>query len=188
MRVRKMPINEIRSITTFIRTAELGSLRKAAQTQGLTPQAASKALAQLEQHLGVRLFHRTTRSISLTEEGQRFLESAQPALQGLQHALQAARRTKDEVAGPLRIVGPRTALRPVIAPVLKAFGERYPAVELDVQLDDGIGNWVESRVDVGFRLGVSPQDGVIAPAYRGAIDHLRIARLSAAPWGAAKSV
>ena len=98
-----MPINELRSIATFVRTAELGSLRKAAAAQGMTPQAASQALAQLERHLGVRLFHRTTRSMSLTEEGQRFMETAQPALLGLQRALQTAKIAKDEMAGPLRI-------------------------------------------------------------------------------------
>lgn len=71
-----MPINELRSITTFVRF-ELGSLRKAATAQSITPsEAASQALAQLEQHLGVRLFHRTTRSMALTEEGLRFLEAA----------------------------------------------------------------------------------------------------------------
>ncbi len=70
-------INELRSITTFVHTAELGSLSKAAEAQQISPQAASKALGQLESYLGVRLFHRTTRSMSLTEEGQRFLEAAQ---------------------------------------------------------------------------------------------------------------
>src|SRR5512132_383804 len=55
-----MPINELRSIQTFVKTAELGSLRRAAAAQGITPQAASQTLAQLEQHLGVRLFQRTT--------------------------------------------------------------------------------------------------------------------------------
>ena len=78
-------INELRSITTFVRTAELGSLSKAAEVQQISPQAASKALGQLEAHLGVRLFHRTTRSMSLTEEGQRFLEAAQPSLLSLIH-------------------------------------------------------------------------------------------------------
>lgn len=80
-------INELRSVTTFIRTVELGSLSKAAEAQQISPQAASKALKQLESSLGVRLFHRTTRSMSLTEEGQRFLEAAKPALTGLQQAL-----------------------------------------------------------------------------------------------------
>ncbi|TWH64772.1 DNA-binding transcriptional LysR family regulator [Azomonas agilis] len=155
-------INELRSITTFVRTAELGSLSKAAEAQGITPQAASKALGQLEAHLGVRLFHRTTRSLSLTEEGQRFLEAAQPSLIGLQQALQAARQTREDIAGPLRIVGPRTALQPVIGPVLDEYCRLYPEVQPDVQLDDRVVDWVADRVDVGFRLGNAPQEGLIA--------------------------
>ena len=157
-----MPINELRSITTFVRTAELGSLRRAATTQGITPQAASQALAQLEQHLGVRLFHRTTRSMALTEEGQRFLEAAQPALLGLQRAMQTAKITKDEMSGPLRIVGPHSMFVPVVGPVIEEFCKTYPDVQPDVQLDDHIGNWVEDRVDIGFRIGMSPHEGVIA--------------------------
>lgn len=157
-----MWINELRSITTFVRTAELGSLSKAAEAQRISPQAASKALGQLEQHLGVRLFHRTTRSMSLTEEGQRFLEAAQPSLLGLQQALQAVRQTREDIAGPLRIVGPRTVLQPVIGPVLDEYCRLYPEVQPDVQLDDRVGNWVEDRVDVGFRLGHAPQEGLIA--------------------------
>jgi DNA-binding transcriptional LysR family regulator len=157
-----MPINELRSITTFVRTVELGSLSKAAAVQQISPQAASKALAQLEAHLGVRLFHRTTRQMSLTEEGQRFLESVQPALVGLQQALHGARQTREDIAGPLRIVGPRTVLQPILGPVLDEYRRLYPEVSPDVQLDDRIGNWVEDRVDVGFRLGHPPDDGLIA--------------------------
>jgi len=157
-----MPINELRSITTFVRTVELGSLSKAASAQRISPQAASKALGQLEQYLGVRLFHRTTRSMSLTEEGQRFLDAAQPSLIGLQQALQGARQTREDIAGPLRIVGPLTVLQPIIGPVLDEYCRLYPEVQPDVYLDDRIGNWVEDRVDVGFRLGQSPQEGLIA--------------------------
>ena len=157
-----MPINEMRSITIFAKTAELGSLRKAAESQGMTPQAASQALAQLEQHLGVRLFHRTTRSMALTDEGRQFLEAALPALAGLQHALEVTRRAKDEIAGPLRIVGPRSVFAPVFWPLLNEFCRLHPEVQPDVQLDDRIGNWVEDRVDVGFRIGLSPAEGVIA--------------------------
>jgi DNA-binding transcriptional LysR family regulator len=157
-----MPINELRSVTTFVRTVELGSLSKAAAAQQITPQAASKALTQLEQHLGVRLFHRTTRSMALTEEGQRFLESVQPALAGLQQALQEARQSREDFAGPLRIVGPRTVLPPIIGPLLDEYCRLYPEVAPDVLLDDRIGNWVADRVDVGFRLGDPPEDGLIA--------------------------
>lgn len=157
-----MAINELRSITTFIRTAELGSISKAAQAQEISQQAASKALAQLEQHLGLRLFHRTTRSVSLTEEGQRFLEATQPSLIALQRALQFARSTKQDIAGPLRILAPRTVVQSVLGPVLDEYCRLYPEVVPDMQLDDRIGNWVEDRIDVGFRLGNPPQEGVIA--------------------------
>lgn len=155
-------INELRSITTFVHTAELGSLSKAAEAQQISPQAASKALGQLEAYLGVRLFHRTTRSMSLTEEGQRFLEASQPALLGLQQALTAARQTREEFAGPLRIVGPRSVVQTIIGPVLEEYCRRYPDVQPDIQLDDRVGNWVEERVDVGLRIGISPQEGLIA--------------------------
>ncbi|MDB5818218.1 MAG: transcriptional regulator, LysR family [Rhizobacter sp.] len=157
-----MPINELRSITTFAKTAELGSLRKAAETQGISPQAASQALAQLEQHLGVRLFHRTTRNMALTDEGRQFLEAAQPSLVGLQRALLMTRRVKEDIAGPLRIAGPRSTFMPVLWPLLQEFCQRHPDVQPDVHLDDRIGNWVEDRVDVGFRLGTSAAEGVIA--------------------------
>ena len=84
-----MAFNELRAIAVFTQAAELGSLRQAAVSQGITPQAASQALTQLESHLGVRLFHRTTRRLSLTEEGERFLSAAAPGLQSLQRALHA---------------------------------------------------------------------------------------------------
>ena len=157
-----MPINEMRSISTFIKAAELGSIRKAAADQGLSPQAASQSIAQLEKHLDVRLFHRTTRVMSLTDEGYRFLEEARPALLNLQSALHNAKLTKDEIAGPLRIVGPRTTFQPVIWQLIEEFCGQYPRIQPDVLLEDRVGNWVEDRIDVGFRLGVSPHEGVIA--------------------------
>jgi DNA-binding transcriptional LysR family regulator len=157
-----MPINELRSITIFAKTAELGSIRKAAEAQSMTPQAASQAVAQLEQHLGVRLFHRTTRSISLTDAGQAFLDMALPAVTAVQRALEVTRQTKDEIAGPLKIVGPRAVFAPVFWPLFDEYCRLYPDVQPDVELDDRIGNWVEDRVDVGFRIGVSPAEGVIA--------------------------
>jgi len=157
-----MAINELRSISVFVTAAELGSLRKVATAMGITPQAASQALAQLERQLDVRLFHRTTRVMSLTDEGRQFLEEARPALRGLQRALEGARRAKEAIAGPLRIVGPRSTFQRVLWPLLEEFCQQYPGIVPDVQLEDRIGNWVEDRVDVGFRLGVSPHEGVIA--------------------------
>jgi DNA-binding transcriptional LysR family regulator len=157
-----MPINELRAIATFAKAVELGSIRRAALAQDVSPQAASQALAQLENHLGVRLLHRTTRSLSLTDEGQRFLETTQPALAALDRALNQARASKDEIAGPLRIVGPKSSFSPILMPLIDEFCSLYPDVQPDVQLDDGKSNWVAERVDVGFRIGQSPEEGVIA--------------------------
>jgi DNA-binding transcriptional LysR family regulator len=157
-----MPINELRAIATLAKAVELGSIRQAAISQGVTPQAASQALAQLEEHLGVRLLHRTTRSLSLTDEGQTFLETTQPALAALDRALSQVRNSKDEIAGPLRIVGPRSAFATLLMPLVGEFCRRHPLVQPDVQLDDGKSNWVQERVDVGFRIGASADEGVIA--------------------------
>ncbi|MCK9686739.1 LysR family transcriptional regulator [Scleromatobacter humisilvae] len=157
-----MAFNELRAIATFVKAAELGSLRQAALAQAITPQAASQALTQLESHLGIRLFHRTTRRLSLTEEGTQFLHEAQPGLATLQRALHGARRGREEIAGPLRIVGPRATMLQLLWPVLDEYARRYPRVTPDVQLEDRIGNWVEDRVDVGFRAGGPPDAGVIA--------------------------
>lgn len=156
-----MALNELRAIATFTKAVELGSIRRAALAQGVTPQAASQVIAQLEQHLGVRLLHRTTRSLALTEEGQQFLDNTRPALAALDRALTVAREGKDEIAGPLRIVGPKSSFAAVLMPVLDEFCNTHPDIQPDVQLDDGIGDWVQDRVDVGFRIGVSPQEGVI---------------------------
>jgi DNA-binding transcriptional LysR family regulator len=157
-----MAFNELRAIATFVKAAELGSLRQAALAQAITPQAASQALTQLESHLGIRLFHRTTRRLSLTEEGHVFLQEARPGLATLQRALHGARRGREEIAGPLRIVAPRATMLQVLWPVLEEFTRLHPGVSPDVQLEDRIGNWVEDRVDVGFRAGGPPDEGVVA--------------------------
>jgi DNA-binding transcriptional LysR family regulator len=96
-------MNEVRAISIFVRAATLGSLRRAAIDQGISPQAASHAVMQLEKSLGVRLFHRTTRKLSLTEEGQRLLQNVEPALAMLTSAIADAKSAKEDIAGPLRI-------------------------------------------------------------------------------------
>lgn len=152
----------IRGVTIFVRAATLGSLRSAAVDQGISPQAASHAVMQLEKDLGVRLFHRTTRKLSLTEEGQRLLDSVKPALATLSSALQEARRSKEEVDGVLRVSAPRALGLPVLWPYFEEFQKRYRNVQLDVQFDDQFTDLVTERADVGFRGGPPPSGGAIA--------------------------
>jgi DNA-binding transcriptional LysR family regulator len=155
-------MNEVRAISIFVRAAAAGSLRKAAVDQGISPQAASHAVMQLEKSLGVRLFHRTTRKLSLTEEGQRLLHSVEPALATLSSAIDDARRAKDEVAGPLRVSAPMALGRAVLWPSVLEFAALYPDVQLDVRFDDHFTDLVSDRADVGFRGGSPPSGGTIA--------------------------
>ncbi|BEU26606.1 LysR family transcriptional regulator [Paraburkholderia sp. 22B1P] len=155
-------MNEVRAISIFVRAAAFGSLRKAAVDQGISPQAASHAVMQLEKSLGVRLFHRTTRKLSLTEEGQRLLHSVEPALATLSSAIDDARRAKDEVAGPLRVSAPMALGRAVLWPSVLEFAALYPDVQLDVRFDDHFTDLVSDRADVGFRGGSPPSGGTIA--------------------------
>lgn len=157
-----MPIKDLKAIAMFAKAVELGSIRRAALAQGVTPQAASQAIAQLERQLGARLLHRTTRSLALTEEGQQFLENTQPALAALDRAWALAQGSREEIAGPLRIAGPKSSFAAILMPLLDEFCQAYPDIQPDVELDDGISNWVIDRVDVGFRIGASPGEGVIA--------------------------
>lgn len=157
-----MPISDFRAIETFAKAIELGSIRRAAAAQGVSPQAASQALAALEARLGVRLLHRTTRSIALTFEGQQFLEATQPALATLERAIERVRSAKEEIAGPLRIVAPKYSFLPLLWPLIDEFCRRHPGVQPDVKLDDRIGNWVADRADIGFRIGLPPEDGLAA--------------------------
>lgn len=154
-------MNEIRAISLFVRTATLGSLRKAAIEQGVTPQAASLAVTQLEKHLGIHLFHRTTRQISLTDEGRRFMESVQPPLDALTDALHSARHA-DHAGGPLRVTAPRSLGNGVLWPQFEAFAKAHPDVQLDIQLEDRFQDWVAERIDVGFRAGLQPDGRIIA--------------------------
>ncbi|SAL69554.1 LysR family transcriptional regulator [Caballeronia arvi] len=154
-------MNEVRAISIFVRAATLGNLRRAAIDQGISPQAASHAVMQLEKALGVRLFHRTTRKLSLTEEGQRLLQNVEPALAMLSSAIADAKSAKEHIAGPLRVSAPK-ALRRALWPAVLEFAALYPDVMLDVRFDDHFTDLVEERADVGLRGGSPPAGGAIA--------------------------
>lgn len=158
-----MPFNEIRAIATFAKALGQGSIRKAALALGITPQAASHTIAQLERHLGVRVLHRTTRSLAATDEGRHLLEQALPAMAALEGALAQVKESRQAIAGPIRIAGPKSSFAPVLAPLLEEFCRMHPGVKPEVELEDSVGDWVRERVDVGFRVGVHhPGSGLVA--------------------------
>jgi DNA-binding transcriptional LysR family regulator len=155
-------MDELRAISTFIRAAELGSFNKVAEAQGSTPQAVSKTIRQFEQHLGVRLFHRTTRNSSLTEEGQRLLESIKPSLDGVVGALARARNAAREDEGLIRVAASGSISRRVLMPLLAEFQQQYPNIQIDLIQEDGFADLVHDRIDVGFRGGNPPDAQIVS--------------------------
>jgi DNA-binding transcriptional LysR family regulator len=154
-------MDELRAISTFVRAAELGSFHQAAEAQNTSPQAVSKAIRQLEQNLGVRLFHRTTRKSSLTEEGERLLASVKPNLEGLVEALTRVRSAAVDDEGLIRISAAGAVGHKVLAPLLAEFQALHPRVTFDLLLENRFTDLVAERIDIGFRAGSPPEAQVI---------------------------
>lgn len=153
-------MNELKAIAVFAHAAEARSFNQVAVDLGVSPQAVSKMIRQLEQQLGVRLFHRTTRQCSLTVEGRRFLESVKPGLDAVAGAMANVRASTEAIDGPVRISAARSA-RKVLVPVLAEFNVLYPTVSFDLLLDDGFTDSVVEKIDVGFRSGLAPTGQLI---------------------------
>lgn len=157
----------------FVAVATHLSFHKAAVDLGVSASALSHALRQLESRLNIRLLNRTTRSVALTEAGQRLLSRLQPAFQDITEAIEDLNALRDAPVGLVRINAPRQAIRLVIIPLATTFLERYPAITLDVVADDAMTDVVQEGFDAGVRFGESIAQDMIAlqlgPAHRFAV-------------------
>jgi DNA-binding transcriptional LysR family regulator len=140
-------------LTFFVLLARKGSLSAAARELGLTPPAVTKRLAQMEQRLGTRLVNRTTRSLSLTGEGQVYLEHAARILDEIRAMEERIASSRATPKGLLRVNATLGFGRLVIAPLISAFARRYPEVEAQLQLTDRPINLVKEAFDLGIRFG-----------------------------------
>ncbi len=139
------------SLEAFVAVARLGSFRAAAAARGVTPSAFSHAMRSLEARLGTRLFHRTSRSLRLTDAGERLLARLAPALGEIEDAVAALGAEADRPSGRLRLNVPHSAIPLIIAPLLPRFLADHPAVSLDVVADDGLVDIVAAGFDAGIR-------------------------------------
>jgi DNA-binding transcriptional LysR family regulator len=149
-------------IEAFIQAAELASFTLAAKRLHLSPSALSRRVAQLEDDLGVRLFHRTTRAVRLSEDGRAFFERSRSALRELEEARAAVSRLRDRPAGLLRVEAPSILGRHVIVPALTQFVARYGEVQVDLALRDDAPDLASGGIDVALRLGPLPDSSLIA--------------------------
>jgi DNA-binding transcriptional LysR family regulator len=139
------------------------SFRRAAAELGISPSALSHAVAMLEQRMGVRLFNRTTRSVSLSEAGERFLARVAPALQEISQAMEAANEFRDTPTGTLRINASERGCRQVFSALL-AFLKRYPEMRVELVSEGRLIDIVAEGFDAGIRLAEAvPQDMIAVP-------------------------
>lgn len=132
---------------------EAGTFVRAAETLGLTQSGVSRAVARLEQRVGVRLFDRTARAVSLTSEGRRFYEEVSPLLTGIEDAAAAATGAAATVRGHLRVNADAAFGHNVLAPRIGEFLARYPELTMELVVRDRIGDLVAEGLDMAVRFG-----------------------------------
>ncbi len=150
------------AIPVFVAVVENGGFSAAARTLGISKSAVSKRINQLEAHLGVRLLHRTTRKLSLTEAGERYFEHAAQALTAAGQAEDAVTELQGEPQGNLKISSPMSFGRLHVAPLIPKLLQRYPKLQIDLVMDDRKVDLVAGGFDVAIRAGNLPASTLIA--------------------------
>lgn len=146
-------MDRITGIQLFVRIVETGSFSKAAGEMGITQPTATKHVAALEQRLGARLLHRSTRGVTATEVGHLFYEKCKTIERELEEADSLASLLQSKIGGHLRISTSLAFGRNVVTPIALAFMKVHPEVSIDLSFDDRYVNLVEQGVDVALRLG-----------------------------------
>ncbi len=148
-----MNTDSLRAIIYFVAIARCGSLTAAADELGISKSALGKSLSKLEQRLATQLFHRSTRKISLTTEGEAYLISCQQALNTLNQAELALKSKQQHPSGPIRIDLPAAFGRRVVMPILLQMAQTFPELQLTLSFNDKVVDPLEIGFDLAFRFG-----------------------------------
>jgi len=146
----------------FVRVVEAGSFTRVAQEQNSSQPTISRQVAALEEHLGARLFTRTTRKLTLTDDGRGFYERAKVAIEAVSEAEDAVGRRRSRPSGSLRLAMPVVFGRLRVIPHLKEFLSRYPDVSVDLVMNDANADLVEEGIDLAIRSGEVIDNSLIA--------------------------
>jgi DNA-binding transcriptional LysR family regulator len=149
-------------ITTFVLAAEAGSFAQAAERLGVTRSAVGKSIARIEQRLGARLFHRTTRRQSLTDDGQAYYERCVRALAELEAAEAAFDTGRREPTGRLRLSAPVLFGRHCVVPALLGLARRHPQLQIEMSFNDRVVDLLEEGYDLAVRVGALPDSTSLA--------------------------
>lgn len=153
---------EYAELVAFVAVAEEHSFRRAAARLRLSPSTLSHMVRDLEDRLGARLLNRTTRSLAPTDAGAALLGKISPAFEEIAAAVDAVRTFNDRPSGTVRVNLPRAAAEVIFAPASGRFGQEYPAVQLELTIDDGFVDTVASGYDAGVRLGEFVERDMVA--------------------------
>lgn len=157
-----LKIQSLSELRQFHQVVNSGSFSEAARVLNQTPAAVSAGVKRLENHLGVRLLERSTRKLSLTEEGQQFFEDCQHLLTNLDSATDRLRGAKSELAGHLTIGAPGDLARVRLMDWIQAFRIEYPDITFDVRVSDSLIDLQESAVNLAIRFGEPASSNLIA--------------------------
>lgn len=154
--------DNLADIAVFVRVVERGSFTVAADDLGLSRAVVSKYISRLEERLGARLLHRTTRRLSLTEAGATLFEASRGALERIEDAQAAVAQFQAKPRGRLRVSAPMSFGILHLGPALADFRRAYPGIALDIRLDDRFVNLVEEGIDVAVRIGALTDSTLVA--------------------------
>jgi LysR family transcriptional regulator, regulator for bpeEF and oprC len=154
-------MDKLKSLMIFMRSAQCGSFSEAARQLGMAPSAVSRAVLRLEDELGVRLLGRTTRSLTLTEDGNRFYQRVQQILNDLEEAELEVKQSQSAPIGTLRLDLSFTFGKLHIAPALLQFATQYPELKLNVSFNDRLLDLTEEGIDATVRIGMSSDSSLI---------------------------
>ncbi len=146
-------LDRVTGMQIFVRVVALGSLSAAARSLGISQTMATKHVGAIEERLGVKLLHRTTRRLTLTEAGRRYLESAERILTEVEEAEAAASADRVDVRGVLRVNAPLSFGFRELAPRMAEFSRLYPEVTVDLGLNDRFVDLIEEGWDIAVRIG-----------------------------------
>jgi DNA-binding transcriptional LysR family regulator len=155
-------MDRLRAMATFVRVVESGSFSAVSREQNSTQSAVSKQVAGLERALGVKLIARTTRSLALTDAGERYFEEARRLVAEVLEVESGLRRGKEQLAGWLRIAASVGFGRRVLLPLVQSFLDAHPGVRVDLKLNDGFIDLVGQGIDVAVRVGELADSTLVA--------------------------
>lgn len=153
---------DITLLHAVVAVAKAGGFREAARVTGSNPSRLSDAVRRAEQQLGVRLFHRTTRTVALTEVGRTLMERLLPAMNEVESALDDINRFRETPAGTLRLNVPVSASRLILPAIVPAFLARYPDIQLEVVAESNVQDVFRDGCDAGIRYDETLEQDVIA--------------------------